>query len=142
MVEHGCVYEIEPRHAEGRRLDCNGQGRDNGTEIQIWDSNGQNNQRWRANDCGGYFHFRPMHAEEKALDNPNPGEQCHLWDADQNNDNQKWRVEPAGDGFHYLIKHCSGHVMDISGQDSNNGGKCITWDRNDQPNQQYRFIRV
>ena len=49
ISDGGSIYEFEPQHALGTRLDVAGGANTNGTQIDIYTKNSQNNQKWAIN---------------------------------------------------------------------------------------------
>lgn len=138
----GGIYEISPRHAPNLVVDAVGCGTELDTKIHLWERTGGDNQKWicHAGPMGLMFTLKssPM----MALDNPDKAQQNHLWTMDMANGNQQWRLEPKDSGYFMMFKVANGLAMDIGGCNANNGAQVSTWDRNDQPNQQFSFKPV
>src|ERR1039458_7575420 len=65
----GGVYELEPQHALGKRLDVSDAGSGDGVNVQIWSANGGGAQRWRLLEQGNdIFELTPLCAPYRRLD--------------------------------------------------------------------------
>ncbi|MER6828213.1 ricin-type beta-trefoil lectin domain protein [Streptosporangium sp. NPDC000563] len=118
----------------GRCLDVANVSQANGAAVQIWDCNGQNNQRWAptgANELRVYGN--------KCLDVSNQstanGAQVQIWDCNGQN-NQKWRLNNDGSITAVGANKC----LDVSNNSTANGARLQIWDCNGQGNQ--RWTRV
>ena len=91
------LYEIEPQHAPGKRLDVARESQANNTEIHIYDRHGRANQRWKALPVGdGTYRFEPQNAPGKRLDieNVDGVPRALSRTLDQGN-SQRWRLIPV-----------------------------------------------
>jgi non-reducing end alpha-L-arabinofuranosidase len=103
----------------------------NGTQLQLWDCNGQANQSWTATAArqltvsGG-----------KCLDasgqGATPGTAVIIWDCN-GQANQQWNVNANG----AITGAQSGLCLDANGQGTANGTKVVLWTCNGQANQQW-----
>ncbi|MEU4836511.1 lectin [Streptosporangium sp. NPDC023615] len=118
----------------GRCLDVANVSQANGAAAQIWDCNGQNNQRWTPTGTGELRVYG-----NKCLDVANmstaDGAQVHIWDCNGQN-NQKWRLN--GDGTITAVG--ANKCLDVPNYSTANGVKLQIWACNGAPNQ--RWTRV
>jgi hypothetical protein len=106
----------------GRCLDIDHSSTTNGTQAQLWDCNGQENQRWTY--TGG--RQLTVYGGGKCLDALNGGTSdgtpVVIWDCD-GQANQQWNVGADG-----TIRGAqSGRCLDASGAQTGNGTKLILW---------------
>ncbi|WP_249227974.1 glycoside hydrolase family 27 protein [Kutzneria sp. CA-103260] len=105
-----------------RCLDINNYSTANGTQAQLWDCNGQDNQRWT------YTAGRQLtvYGGAKCLDAMNagtaPGTAVVIWDCN-GQDNQRWSVDPDGT----IRGVASGLCLDAGQAGTGNGTKIILW---------------
>jgi hypothetical protein len=114
----------------GRCLDVVGAAQANGTKVQLWDCNGQANQRWTAT---GAAELRVYSG--KCLELPSgsaAGTRAQLWDCNSGA-NQKWTHNSDGS----LRHNQTGLCLDASGQGTVNGTVVASWSCNGQVNQKW-----
>ncbi|MEU4541681.1 lectin [Streptosporangium sp. NPDC023825] len=118
----------------GRCLDVANVSQANGALVQIWDCNGQNNQRWTQTGAGELRVYG-----NKCLDVANmstaDGAAVHIWDCNGQN-NQKWRLNSDGTITAIGANKC----LDVPNYSTANGVKLQIWSCNGAPNQ--RWTRV
>ncbi|MEU8036518.1 ricin-type beta-trefoil lectin domain protein [Streptosporangium sp. NPDC049078] len=118
----------------GRCLDVANVSQANGAAVQIWDCNGQNNQRWAPTGASELRVYG-----NKCLDVSNQstanGAQVQIWDCNGQN-NQKWRLNNDGSITAVGANKC----LDVSNNSTANGARLQIWDCNGQGNQ--RWTRV
>ncbi|SET16320.1 ThuA domain-containing protein [Nonomuraea wenchangensis] len=116
----------------GRCLDVSGASQANGAQAQIWDCNGQNNQRWTSTAASELRVYA-----NKCLDvngaGTADGTSVIIWDCNGQN-NQKWRLNADGTITAVGANKC----LDVSG--TANGTKARIWTCNGGTNQ--RWTRV
>ncbi|MGI5158395.1 lectin [Microbispora sp. CA-102843] len=118
----------------GRCLDVTGASQTNGTQVQIWDCNGQSNQQWTPTGSGELRVYG-----NKCLDVYNrgtaDGTNVIIWDCNGQS-NQQWRFNADGSITAVGANKC----LDAYNQGTANGTKVIIWTCNGQANQ--RWTRV
>ncbi|MEU4770153.1 ricin-type beta-trefoil lectin domain protein [Actinosynnema sp. NPDC023794] len=114
----------------GRCLDVTGQSQTNGTKAQLWDCNGQSNQKWTLTSAAELRVYGG-----KCLDLPSnsaAGTQAQIWDCN-GGANQKWTHGTDGS-----IRHTqTGLCLDANGQGTANGTQVNSWNCNGQTNQKW-----
>jgi lysophospholipase L1-like esterase len=113
----------------GRCVDVTGVVTTNGTQVQLWDCNGQTNQAWT------YTASRQLMVYgTKCLDAPgqSTGTAVVIWDC-TGQAGQQWAVNTNGT----VTNAQSGLCLDANGRGTANGTKLILWTCNGQPNQQW-----
>ncbi|MGS2648702.1 lectin [Streptosporangium sp. LJ11] len=104
-----------------RCLDVSGASQANGATVNIWDCNGQANQRWTSNSSGELRVYG-----NKCLDvsgaGTADGTAVLIWDCNGQN-NQKWRFNSDGT----ITAVGSGKCLDVSGSGTANGTRVYIW---------------
>ncbi|WP_436761374.1 glycoside hydrolase family 27 protein [Streptosporangium sp. V21-05] len=115
----------------GRCLDVTGASRANGTLVNVWDCNGQSNQRWTSTAAGELRVYG-----DKCLDVDNNGTAdgtgVLIWDCNGQN-NQKWRFNSNGTITALGANKC----LDVPGNSTANGVKLQIWTCNGGTNQRW-----
>ncbi|MEU8037893.1 lectin [Streptosporangium sp. NPDC049078] len=115
----------------GRCLDVTGVSQTNGTQVGIWDCNGQTNQQWTATAAGELRVYG-----NKCLDVNNngtaDGTTVIIWDCNGQN-NQKWRFNADGTITALGANKC----LDVVGSSTANGAKTQIWTCNGAANQRW-----
>ncbi|MFI7037179.1 glycoside hydrolase family 27 protein [Microbispora rosea] len=118
----------------GRCLDVSGVSQANGAQVQLWDCNGQSNQRWTPSASGELRVYG-----NKCLDVYNAGtadgSNVVIWDCNGQS-NQQWRLNSDGSITAVGANKC----LDAYNAGTANGTKIIIWSCNGQSNQ--RWTRV
>ena len=142
MVREGEVYFIQSR-CNGKNVDLQNSGTDNGTNIHLWTSNKSNAQKFRVIKNENYYSFLSLCDESKAIDGGGNNYNIHIWDYSKDNDNQKWELINIEDEWYALICKNNNRVMDIFGCHLDDGTNIFCCeDKHFKPNQQFRFINV
>ncbi|MBB6474387.1 endo-1,4-beta-xylanase [Sphaerisporangium rubeum] len=118
----------------GRCIDVNGASQANGTLVQIWDCNGQTNQRWSSTSASELRVYGSKCLEVANSGTAN-GSAVRIWDCNGQN-NQKWRVNSDGSITAVGANRC----LDVPNNATANGTKLAIWDCNGGSNQ--RWTRV
>ncbi len=114
-----------------RCLDVTGASQTSGTEVEIWDCNGQSNQRWTYTSSGELRVYG-----NKCLDVYNrgtaDGTSVIIWDCN-GQDNQQWRLNSDGTITAVGANKC----LDVSGAGTANGTKVQIWTCHGGTNQRW-----
>ena len=117
-----------------RCLDVTGASQTSGTQVQIWDCNGQSNQQWTLTSAGELRVYG-----NKCLDVYNQsaadGAQVQIYDCNGQN-NQKWRLNSDGSITAVGANKC----LDVPNYSTANGVKLQIWSCSGGTNQ--RWTRV
>lgn len=139
------IFEIEPVHASGKRLDVWNWGTANGTAVAIYSDLNATNQRWRANSLGsGIYSFTPQHATGSRLDVANGssanGTPVNIF-ANNGATAQQFKLLDKGNGELEMEPLSStGTRVDIEGVSSANGARVTLWAPTGGANQRFRFL--
>jgi lysophospholipase L1-like esterase len=113
----------------GRCADVTGVATANGTQLQLWDCNGQTNQSWTYTASRQLTVYGTKCLVASAQSNGTP---VAIWDCDGQT-SQQWNVNADGT----ITGVQSGLCLDANGRGTANGTKLILWSCNGQPNQQW-----
>ena len=115
----------------GRCVDVPNASTTNGTQLQLWDCSGNNNQRWTYTSSKQLMVYG-----NKCLDASGQGTAdgtaVIIWDCN-GQANQQWNVNSNGT----ITGAQSGKCIDANGAGTANGTKIIIWSCNGQSNQQW-----
>jgi hypothetical protein len=134
------IHTLKAKHS-GKCLDVSGAGRNNGDNIQQWDCNGGDNQKWRFVPKGGeYYSLVALHSGrcvDVAGVGKNNGDNVQQWECNIG-DNQIWKVANEGGYYRLTAKH-SGRCLDVAGVGQNNGDNVFQWECHNGDNQKWKI---
>jgi glucose/arabinose dehydrogenase len=118
VIVPGTIYEIEPQHAIGQRLDVRGSSTANSASVDMAARNGNLNQRWKFISRGtDLYEIEPQNAIGKRLDlagaSAENNAEIHIYQSNAAN-NQLWKAYFISDGI-YSFESLSaiGNRLDI-----------------------------
>lgn len=130
------VYPMFRNRWNGRCLDADlNTITRNGTRVQMWDCNGQNQQRWFQGSeavIRNYASARCLDADLNTIGRN--GTRIQLWDCNFQNQ-QKFYLQ----GLNFRIAY-NGRCLDVDTTQNWNGGRVQLWDCNGAPQQQWDLI--
>lgn len=155
----GKYFTLAPGHAADMRLDLVGDGTGNGTQVQLYEEQVTDVQKWKFEVQGSesvdgklrnYYMIVSVYAEGKALDSstgtPSNGTRPHLWTYNTANKHQHWYIENAGGGYYYIIpREAQTKVLDCSGDDNGKSNNTVVqlWDRQSTAtDQKWRIVET
>ena len=119
-IINGGIYELEPQHSLGKRLDVSGASSANGALVNMYARNGNSNQQWKFISAGdGIYLIEPQNAIGKRLDvTGNSTANNALINIYQNNNqsNQKWKAYPIAEEpglYRFEPQNALGKRLDI-----------------------------
>ncbi|MGG1555906.1 RICIN domain-containing protein [Paenibacillus ferrarius] len=139
----GQIYSFKNPNS-GKLLDVAAAGTANGTNVDIWQDNGGDNQRFYLyeNSDGTYKLIGVQSG--KALDVTSAGTadgtNVEIW-TDNGGANQKWRIVANSDGTYKFIDSNSGKALDVNGTGTANGTNVQIWTDNGRASQKWQLIR-
>ncbi len=107
--------------ASGRCLDISGASQANGAIVQIWDCNGQANQRWTSTAASELRVYGGKCLDVSGNGTAN-GTGVSIWDCNGQN-NQKWRFNSDGSITAIAANKC----LDVVGSGTANGSRLHIW---------------
>ncbi|MFI7029953.1 PHB depolymerase family esterase [Microbispora rosea] len=117
--------------ASGRCLDVPGASTADGTQVQLWDCNGQTNQTWSSTSAGEIRVYGNKCLDAAGTGNGAKVQIYSCWGGD----NQKWRVN--SDGSIQGVQ--SGLCLDATGQGTGNGTKIQLYSCHGGTNQKWTW---
>ncbi|MDO4752847.1 MAG: RICIN domain-containing protein [Candidatus Saccharibacteria bacterium] len=139
------VYAIKSSLGENMVIDISSNNSANGTNIQQWDSNNSNAQKWQFKSDGAGYYTIVNPANGKALDVAGGGVKnstnVHLWES---NDTlaQKWQIVSEGNDIYTIYSARSGLVLDVAYGSDRNGANIQTYESNGTNAQRWRLLRL
>lgn len=140
------IYIIESALNTNKVLDIPGGNLSNGTNLQIYDSNGTNAQKWQFSYLGnGIYKIVSLKDLTKSLDvlagSVKSGSSLDLYDYNGTYA-QEWLLKDAGDGYYYIVSNSGGLVLDVYGASTQNKTKVWMYEFNGTDAQKFRIRKV
>jgi len=126
-------------------LDIAGAKRANGTNLQLWNANGTNAQKFRLTYLGNTYYQAACVKTEKVLDAAGAGTsagtnvQQYEWNG---TDAQQWQIRAKGDGTYTIMAKGSGLYMDVDGGIASEGRNVQLWSGNGTKAQAFSFAET
>lgn len=137
------TYIIESALSKDKVLDIDGAKTNSGANLQLWDKNNTNAQKFYVEyDGEGYYTIKAL-CSGKYLDVESAKKDCgtNVWQYDWNGTNaQKWLVKEADNGYYQIISKCNGLYLDVSGANTKDGTNIHVWGFNGTNAQKFRFL--
>lgn len=135
------IYIFQSALNNQKVIDVAGAGTQNTTNIQLWDSNNTNAQKYRVQPVAqGYYKIVSV-ISGRVLDVAGgvrkSGVNVQLFDYN-GSDAQLWRFYSAGNGYYY-VKNKLGYYMDVSGAGINNGTNIQVYSGNSTNAQKFKL---
>lgn len=138
-------YFITSKMDSNKVIDVEGNISTNNTNIEIWEKNNGNNQRFIVVYLkDGYYTIKAFNSN-KVLTVQNSS---YISGANvvqtffNNSDSQKWSIQEASDGYYYIINKLNGLALDIEGAVSKNGTNVEVYEKNSGKNQMFKFTKT
>ena len=135
-------YTIVNRHS-GKVLDISNSNTNNGANVQQWDSNGTNAQKWYITQSSDYSFTITSVLNGKALDvdgwSTNNCANVQMWDCGSGQANQQWWITDLGNGYSSIINKHSNKSLDVCDWSTAAGANVQQYDYRQQENQQWSF---
>ena len=146
-IVSGGVYELEPQHAIGKRLDVSGWSTADKATVEIYRSTGGNNQRWKLIDKGnGVYELEPQHALGKRLDvvAASTANEAKAQIYTSNNGlNQLWKLIDLGNSIYELQpQHALDKRLDVMNASNADAARAQIFTSNNGLNQRWKLILV
>ena len=139
------IYELEPTHAPGMRLDVSGAANFNGANVQLWSDTNNPAQRWQLLvQADGSYELVPQCATSRRLDVDaganRDGANVHTW-IDNNSPAQRWDITEVSAGIYELAPRCATtRRMGCSGAATGNGTNVLIWSDINALDQRWRLL--
>lgn len=137
-------YTLTPKCAADLRLDVSGGTNGDGINIQIWQANQSNAQKFYVRSIGGGYYTISTCHDSMVLDvnkgYASNGTNVHQWHATSNNEAQQWTFQDAGSGYVWIVPKVSGSMrLDVYNGGSYNGVNIQIWSANDSDAQKWKL---
>lgn len=140
VIEEG-IYRIKT-YKNNKVLDVTGASKNDTANIEIWENNNTNNQKFYIRPLGsGYYTITSINSN-KVLDvawaskekGANIQQYHQTW-----NDNQSFMLKKTSDGYYNIISKCNGLYLDVTGNVYNSGTNIELWENNNGNNQKFKL---
>lgn len=140
------IYIIESALNTNKVLDVPGGNSSNGINLQIYDSNGTNAQKWQFSYVGnGIYKIVSLKDLTKSLDvaggSVSKGSVLDLYDYNGTYA-QEWLLKESGDGYYYIISNSGGLALDVYSAATINGSKVWMYEFNGTKAQKFKIRKV
>lgn len=144
VLENG-IYRISSALDSNMFIDITGASKKDGTNVELWNSNGGNNQKFQLTYLSkGYYKITTLVDLEKSIDVENAstknGSNVLIY-KDQDSINQQWIIKDAGDGYFNIISNCNNLYMNVENDKAYNGANINMLGKNDSNSQKFKFIK-
>ena len=138
------TYSIQSALKENMVIDLYGGATSNNTNVQLFNNNGGDNQKWVIKHVSdGYYTIASYTDNNQVMDvhagGKTKGTNVELFKYN-GGDNQKWLLKDAGNGYYYLISKCNGLYLDVYGGYTANGTNIQVWSENGGNGQKFKFV--
>lgn len=143
-IQNG-TYIISSAMNSNLVLDITGNSTVAGANVEIWEKNNQNNQKFNVTFLGDGYYKLEVVSSGKYLSgtNSNPKKEDNvIQNTYQDKDIQKWIIKDAGNGYYYIISKAGLLYLDIYGAKSTNGTNVELYTKNQGSNQKFKFNKV
>ena len=133
------IYVISSEN--NKVLDVTKDSKENCANIEVWEKNNGNNQKFKIIYENGYYTIECI-SSGKYLDvyGDYKVKGTNVQQYEKNNqDNQKWIIKDAGNGSYYITSKSSNLNLDVYGGYFNNGTNIQIWTSGNQNNQKFKF---
>ena len=140
-IDNG-IYTIESAVKSNMVLDISNSSRDNGANLQLWDSNGTNAQKFHVFHVGGgLYEIAPMCSGKRVdVDHSGKSNGTNIWQWEANGtDAQKWYINPVGNGYYNIVSKCNGLCLDVHGSQTEKGTNIWCYGKNGTNAQKFKF---
>lgn len=139
------VYIIHSLLNDRKVLDICNADIASGANLQLWDLNWTNAQKFRLKYLEQGFYEIESLCSGKLVDVAWGGksEGTNIWQWERNHtDAQKWKIINAGNGYFYIESRCSRLYIDVCNSNIANGSNVLSWVFHGGNNQKFRFEKV
>lgn len=138
------IYTIKSALANDKVVDVDNANTKNGTNVQLFATNGTNAQKWYVKPIdNGYYEITTVLNSNLALDVDNAGKKnktnVQIY-TKNGTDAQKWTIKDAGGGYYYIISKCNGLYVDVYDGRTANKTNIQMWNGNGTKAQKFKFI--
>ena len=140
-IENG-TYSIRTALNENFVLDIQGSNQSNGGNIELWNNNKTDNQKFKVTYLNnGTYSISAVHSGkyvEVQGSSIEQGANVDQWGY-HGGPNQQWIIKDAGNGYYNIISKCNGLYMDIPKSEAKSGANVHVWGKNNSKNQLFKL---
>ena len=144
IVSEG-TYRIRTAVCRNMALDVEGNSKENGANVEIWNSSNVLNQKFTLiYENNGYYTIKCENSDKLLTvvgDSEEPETNVVIWDRKES-DKQKWKIEKTEDGYYYIISKSSGLYLDVYGGYTKEGTNVQIYTGNKGDSQKFAFDDV
>lgn len=141
------IYEIQSALDSSMYVDLYAGNTKNGSNIQLYKGNHQENQRWYIKSVSdGYYTITSYKNNNYSFDiygarTITAGSNVQLYNFN-NGDNQKWLIKETSDGYYNIISKVNNLYLDVANSGTINCTNIIVWTGNGGNNQKFKLVNV
>ena len=140
------IYRIVSYLDNNKVVDLTGGVTNNGSNIQLYQSNGSKAQKWKVEYLSnGYYKISSIIDFTKTIDVANggtsSGTNVQIYD-NNNSAGQQWIIKDAGNGYYNIISNCSGLYLEVAGAGIVNGTNIQMYEGNGTNAQKFKFVKT
>ncbi len=139
------TYIISSALNVSKVLDIAGRSNKNGANLQLWDKNYTDAQKFDIKYIGDKSFRITAKCSNKSIDVSMAKKEkgTNIWQYETNNtDAQKWYITPCGNGHYQIVSKCNMLTLDVKGAGTKNGTNIHCWDSNGTNAQKFKFEKV
>ena len=135
------TYILYSGVGSNRVLDVSGASSAEGTNIQLWESNGSAAQKFNVSkQSDGWYRIANVNGRALDVDKAERRNGANViqwgWSGATN---QRWRFVNAGGGYYY-IQSALGYYLDVNGAGTANGTNVQIWEKNNTNAQKWKLV--
>ena len=138
------VYTIKSALANDKVIDVDDGNTNNGTNVQLFSSNGTNAQKWNVKLIGNdYYEITTVLDSNLSLDVANGSlkNKTNVQIYTKNGtDAQKWLIKDAGGGYYYIVSKRNGLYVDVDNAGTSNKTNIQMYKGNGTKAQKFKFV--
>lgn len=145
IISNG-LYRIVSALDNNMAVDLTSASTTNGTNIQLYKTNGTNAQKWKLEYMSnGYYKITSLLNLTKVFDvyggRIDNGANVQIYD-NNNSLAQQWVIKDAGNGYFYIISNCNGLYLDVANGSASNGANVWMYEKNESKAQKFKFVKT
>ena len=144
IIKNG-IYRISSMLDDSMVIDLLEAKTNNGTNIQLYKTNGSNAQKWEISYlASGYYKISTLINLTKSIDvasgGISNGTNVQLYDYNTTMA-QQWIIKEVGNGFYNIISNVNGLCLDVKNGSASNGSNIWMYSCNNSDAQKFKFIK-
>ncbi len=137
------LYTISSKLDNNKVLDVTSAVISNYSNIQLYELNNTDAQKWFVNYLGnGFYSIKPYLSLSYSMDvngaSKSNGANVQLYSYNNTNA-QQWIIADAGNGYYNIVSNCNNLVIDVSNASTSNGTNIWMYSYNDSDAQKFTF---